>query len=263
MLKRCSPAIAFFAIVFIFLFSNQSCKKQNLQDSTQAPSDKIAMLHQAVSNSFDIDPARVFYSAGSKEFIVDGDGIISLEDAMMRFSGGPGTASEVNETNQRKYSYLVSSSKVNFIKIYADATVPQSWIAALDLAIINWNSAGSKVFMVRVLTSLGASSIITTYNNKTTSTVAIASFPNYFGAPGRSVSINTYYNGLTTGKKIYAMTHELGHIIGLCHTDEAAGSLITGTPKSDNASVMNVFCNSWAGFSSYDLMAVRKLYPKL
>ena len=58
--------------------------------------------------------------------------------------------------------------------------------------------------------------------------------------------------------------------IGLAHTDQTFGTIITGTPATDAASVMNSGSTyggcppaapSWSAFSYYDQLAARTLYP--
>jgi len=104
--------------------------------------------------------------------------------------------------------------------------------------------------------------IVNAYHDNSTSTVAFAYLPDWYGNPGFAVSINTAYNYLSTAQKIFAITHELGHNIGFTHTDGNYGSLVPGTPVTDAQSVMNSFVLSWAGFTYYDQVATRTVYPR-
>jgi hypothetical protein len=75
------------------------------------------------------------------------------------------------------------------------------------------------------------------------------------------MTINTYYNSLDAGRKLFAMAHEMGHNFGLLHTNQTDGALIPGTPTTDANSVMNSFVLPWNGFTYYDQVAVQVLYP--
>ena len=68
------------------------------------------------------------------------------------------------------------------------------------------------------------------------------------------------------------MVHELGHCIGFRHTNwdikgegisSVGANYIPNTPNQDSNSVMNggTASYSWNGFSSYDISAVKYLYP--
>lgn len=103
-------------------------------------------------------------------------------------------------------------------------------------------------------------------------TVARGDFP-AAGVPGLTVQISRVYAGsYSYAKQVWIMTHELGHNIGLGHTDLGFGTLVPNTPPSDPASVMNsggffggcqpiIQAPDWAGLSTYDQAAVRYLYP--
>lgn len=81
--------------------------------------------------------------------------------------------------------------------------------------------------------------------------------------------IDTY---LSTNEKIFLMMHEIGHNLGLRHTDcavngEGASDVgmvrIPGTPNTDSDSYMNsATCgNSWTGMPKYDAVALKHLFP--
>jgi hypothetical protein len=261
-MKKFSTFTSTFSLIIalFLLVAFQSCKKNDVLEVAAAETDNIAALIQAVAASNGVSADKVEYLKNEKEFVVDGDAIVSLQDAKARFSD-KGVAGAVNGATQMHYNYLINSSRVNTIKIYADATVPAMWIAALDSAIANWNGSGSNVHMERITTSTGATTKVTTTHTAST-TAATADYPDARGNAGAKITINTYQNNLSAAKKVFAITHELGHTLGLSHTNGTYGSLINGTPASDPNSVMNSVCLNWAGFTSYDLQAIRILYPK-
>ena len=250
----------FFTIALALLVVFQSCKKNDVAEvAAPAQTENIAALSQSVASSFGLSADKVSFNKIENEFVIDGDATVSMEDAKARFASN-GVAGAANQATQRKYSYIVSSTKINTIAIYADATVPAVWVAALDSAIKNWNAAGSKVSISRVTTSTASIKVTTTYN--TTTTVATTAYPDYYGNAGNKMTINTYYNGMVVNKKTFAITHELGHALGLSHTNGTYGTLVAGTPITDSYSVMNSVCLLWNGFTAYDLQAIKTVYPK-
>jgi hypothetical protein len=251
----------FFSLALLLVVF-QSCKKNDVQDIAPAATDNIAALQQAVASSVGMPAGKVVYLQSEKQFVVDGDSYVTLADAKARFAANPAGRSAVNGANQMISYYTILPEKVSTIKIYADATVPATWVAALDSAIKNWNTAGTKVQMQRITTSTGATTKVTTTNN-TTSTIASSAYPDYYGNPGNKITINTYYNTMVDSKKIFAITHELGHSLGFSHTNGTYGYLVTGTPTSDPGSIMNASVLYWVGFTANDLLAVNTVYPTI
>ncbi|MCH7411081.1 zinc-dependent metalloprotease [Belliella sp. DSM 111904] len=102
--------------------------------------------------------------------------------------------------------------------------------------------------------------------------IAAANLP-LNGAPGNRIRVNTSYNNsYNLNQKTAVMVHEIGHIIGLHHTDwqtpsanpnNVPGILINGTWNEDSYSIMNHIYNgqpfNW--FAWLDLLAIRNIYP--
>lgn len=240
----------------------QSCKKESAAVLSTVEKVDIPLLRQAVANSTGMPLDKVEYQENEQNFLVDGDGCVSLEDAKARFAGKnaehPG---DVNAATQKRGYYLITRTKVNAVKIYAEPTVPVAWLRALDEAIMIWNASGSRVYIRRITTTLGATTRVSTIYS-VSGTIALSAYPDIIGNPGTKVRINTYQNALVYSKKVFALTHELGHILGFSHTDGTYGYLVTGTPTRDPYSVMNAVCQYWKAFTTYDLKAIRTVYPR-
>ncbi|GAA4339932.1 M57 family metalloprotease [Flaviaesturariibacter amylovorans] len=208
---------------------------------------------------------NVTWSAATGAFMIDGDVAMPLDEVEAHYAqkDAPqqGTA-RTEGVQHRKSYYLVTPVKAATVKIYADGTVPAVWKAALDRAIANWNATGSKLYITRITTPTGANTTVTAANTGGTGTIAVANYPDYLSNPGRKITINTYYNYLAAGLQTFAMTHELGHTYGFGHTNSTYGTLVPGSPNSDSYSVMNSVCKTWSSFSTYDLLAIRTVYPK-
>lgn len=179
----------------------------------------------------------------------------------------PGRRLQYSTTN------LVSSSKVHQITVDVSGLSSQSgWQTAVRDAMTQWNGiSNSYVYMTEVT---GTADITVATTCTSSNVAAFASFPSG-GNPGATVYVNTCFAYSTTSaQKLHNMVHELGHTLGFRHSNytqmgETAGTegavLISGAPTSGNAtgSVMNggTALNSWAGFATSDLTAVRSLYP--
>lgn len=177
---------------------------------------------------------------------------------------------------QASTNNLVSQSKIESISIYVNSSIPTSgqdnWRLAVSKAISHWNIiTGSKVrfFMTN---STNADITIKSDNGQLpTTTLASAGFP-VNNKPYNTILINLdFLNNVNLAENVkeFGIVHELGHCIGFRHTNwqsegqgQVGANQIPGTPSTDINSVMNGgTVDTWSGFSFYDLIAVRYLYP--
>ncbi|MER3472094.1 MAG: hypothetical protein C4330_12445 [Chitinophagaceae bacterium] len=265
----------------------QSCQKSADLQATETPITEahLAELKASIASTTGAPVSQIDYSAATKTFTVSKDAKLSLADAENYFKVQPiQGAPSTERTSQRVNMYTVNSTKVRNITLYCDASVPSDWISIMDQAIANWNATGSAVHFTRVTsqstttttsggggrkkngsttttTTISADVVANSFNDNTTSTIAQAYYPLSTGAPGNQININLHYTYLSSSYRVFALTHELGHIVGFTHTDQTYGNLIAGTPDVDPSSVMNSVCLSWVGFTNYDLTAFRTVYP--
>lgn len=144
----------------------------------------------------------------------------------------------------------------------------------IDASFGNWaNIANCKVnFYGLGARGVGVNSI-KVINDNSISAYAVAEIPSN-NNPGFRIRINmNLFNTLTNSQKIYILTHEIGHCLGLRHTNwlsDGEGSfgttLIPGTPQTDHFSIMNSgnyhsSVPSFTSMANYDKIAVETLYP--
>jgi hypothetical protein len=100
-----------------------------------------------------------------------------------------------------------------------------------------------------------------------------ADFPDS-GLPGYQINLCEYIinqlNAISESQLTFLLVHEMGHTIGLRHTNwadygESGAVNIQGTPTSDQYSVMNYGTCGWSWdqypFTSDDIQALNTLYP--
>jgi hypothetical protein len=256
----CAPLFAAFV-----MFAATSCKKTDVAAETTVKENTDELVQFIKSTTGE---TNVVYNAASRNFIIDNDAMMSLDEAkahLQQFKDNGeqmGTASTESIQHRKSY-YSVAPAKATAITIFADASVPAVWVTALDQSIANWNNSGSLIKITRVTTRLASSMLVTSVNNGANGVIATTYYPDYNSNVGKSCTINTNYNYLSNAYQVFAMTHELGHAFGFGHTNSTYGTLVPGTPDSDGYSVMNSVCKGWVSFSSYDLLAIRTIYPKL
>lgn len=189
-------------------------------------------------------------------------------------------------TRQAYTDYFVSAKNVSNIRVKIDATLKNSsnWREAILSVLHDYNAVGSAVYMYEVSYDPDITISKSPINHELW---ALGEFPSADRKPGRTIRIqdNKSVDKLSLSEKKFLIAHELGHNIGFRHTDyltayypriaegvswEGANH-ISGTPigtptSQDPNSVFNSGFYyggliPWAGFSYYDKIAMKKLYP--
>lgn len=174
---------------------------------------------------------------------------------------------EVENRRHRRYTYMYTSAG-GTITVRQHLNLPQSWKDATADACAVWTALGYKVKF---------SGYCSANNNLLPNEIDIA-WGTIPGAPGgviawtepiasannfsEKIVVNQNYNGqpLSYSAKKLAMVHELGHAIGLMHTDTYEGIQVPNVPcaqsgQSDPNSVMfpSIAYNApWLGFTYCD-----------
>jgi hypothetical protein len=177
-------------------------------------------------------------------------------------------------TKQARVNSLISSAKQSSITVGIDASIPTSgkdnWRTEIQQAIAVWNSVNRCTIQMTYTTASNPSILIRSdFGDFDNSTIAAASWPSN-GNPGSLIRINLDSQdnyAYSSNEKKYAMIHELGHCLGLKHTDwlsnnEPSATTIEGTPTVDSSSIMNSHLpnNPSAELSYYDKVAIVMLY---
>ncbi|MBZ0236049.1 MAG: hypothetical protein K8M05_27220 [Deltaproteobacteria bacterium] len=179
---------------------------------------------------------------------------------------------------QARTSTLVSTANIRAVTVRVADNIPNNggvddWRGAVQGAIAVWNAVPYNLVRLEYVTS-GTPDIMfrSDLGGLPDQQAADATFPSN-GEPGGDVAVNLDFDGdapLTDGQKLFLAVHEIGHCIGLRHTNwsplgESGAVHISGTPSSDSASVMNggTAGFEFAGLSSYDALAIRLIYPEV
>lgn len=245
------------------------CALAGCADSSTGPKDADPLLAALAERGL---PPELAVDAGDV-FVVDGDIIVRKS----------GLHTGVQPRMQYRTTGVPDAYQysVNLNALANDA----NWLAAARGAITQWNAIPGSA--VRLVETTGPGNITVqfgTCQGGTAQTVACAEWPApvqgcWLGScytVGPFITLHTGFTGfLTANGRRVAMAHELGHTLGLRHTDwsqvdppSGAGAVhIPGTPQSstgmsDDASVMNSTPQGWVtGFSYFDRVAARHLWP--
>lgn len=255
---RTTQVLSTLLFVSFFLFS---CKKEEAATKPKAEDDIASLTAYLSSQGF--KPENIDYKDG--KFILDKDILITREEVEARMKSEAATGGP--QTEHWRHNYVVSRTYHYDVKLYIDPAIPADWQTAIQGAVDNWNSIISGLGMSIVSTPAQAHTrIFMGYADA--DWIARAYLPTSNGRPGVSVEINSKYNSLDASRKLFTITHELGHTVGFRHTDQNLGIFITsGTPwipdppAVDPNSVMNSVVLPWNGFTTGDVRATQILFP--
>ncbi len=257
-----------------------SCQKDedafiDQESSEEKHAEIIKALEQNYFNPSDLEVVDFQLPDGSVQemFKVEGD-IMFTRDEIMNMNVGDGIQSKQYRTNN-----LVSISTINIIGFTGGGGfgLSNKEQTALRWAVNNYNRLGLNIrFNLTFGTNYQPKEMVVYHNPNQSGSGGSAGFPSN-GRPFKFVQIYGL-NSFDTNVVEHVITHEIGHSVGLRHTDwfsrqscgqsgESAGSVgavhIPGTPTGfDPTSVMLAcFSNNEDGeFNGNDVTALRFLY---
>lgn len=201
-------------------------------------------------------------------YVVEGDmvfsktEIASYYDEMDKLKG---------QNLQRRYSIVVSTPPFEFttFKYKFNTSIPSSIRTSVNEAFDKWNQIRNYRIKFEEVTTGSYNTFITTGPDP--GAYADAFLPTGTGVVGNTMRIDvSEFNSISHSQRVFIAAHEIGHLVGLRHTDSSASPehiLIPGTFQPDPQSVMNSggffypIVPNWTAFSYLDLLAIRTLYP--
>jgi hypothetical protein len=152
-----------------------------------------------------------------------GDAQVSLAASREMLGRGEGSAEQYATTN--RVGTAVTRICVNPTAAFASYA---RLSLGLDMALANYNALGLRLTFVRG-PATGCTANITAQTM--TGNGASAGFPSG-GLPYRSISIGTGLNSFSVDVNEHVITHEIGHTLGLYHSDYYNSSISCGTGGS-------------------------------
>ncbi len=265
-----------------FLF--MSCEKEEVPSSfaevgeefqEKISKEDLQLISSLHFNSKDAEVMDFLLPDGSTEktFLIEGDILMNREQLNAMSSG------DITSKQYRTYNLVGNNRNVNVIGYTGGAGqgLTSKQKTALQWSIDNYNALNIGLnFTLTFGTNYSAYDIVV-YQNSNGQAGGVAGFPSG-GNPYKYVQIYSGMENYDTNTNEHVLTHEIGHSVGLRHTDwfsrqscgqsgEAAGSdgavHIPGTPTGFDANSIMLACFSSGEdgeFGAYDRVALEYLY---
>lgn len=209
-----------------------------------------------------------------KEFVYILEGDIEIPELQMQELIAKALENrDTQVTEQYRSKNLVTSPNTITVIGYTGGSnaLTTKMRTGLQWAINNYNALNLDInFTLSFATSTAADIVV--YKTTNAGAGGSSGFPSG-GIPYKWIAINSGNDAFSTNYNEHLMTHEIGHCIGMAHTDILTGSSpcggggtgihIPGTPTgSDPNSIWNTcFTSSTNGeFSAFDIVALQYLY---
>jgi len=279
--------IKFIAMLFIATLVFVSCQNEDTLDKEAVSKEKYpeiaAKLQKMHFSTDELEMVETTNIDGTveKAFQIEGDIIMTREQIMNMQMGGDITTKQYRTYNLVRTPWWGGKRTIRVMGYYGsgtNATYRLSYREAWGLyyAVLNYNALNLKIKFSLFWGASGSRNIIAYHNPSLGVGSGRAGFPTA-GNPYWRVMTNTNTKSYVYNRHV--MMHELGHTIGMRHTDwfnrcgggssEGTGSIgavhIPGTPWGLNmSSVFTGGCGSSSiitgQFNYYDKVALNYLY---
>ncbi len=246
-------------VSFIFV----GCSKESLEQDTLVRKNDIERKIDFLVDSYGFNRKDV-HTEGSK-IIAEGDILFDIDGFWDKYSSKNRAhyycGNVVSPSNRRIYVTTAQEGQAG--------ALPVGWLTALIYAIQDWNALGGPIHFTINSAEPHDDVIVVVYVPiNDINVIANAQHPSN-GRPGNIIRINSSRNDEEDRpliSKRQVLIHELGHTIGLAHTDQpSSGTLIpiTDCAEEDVNSVMQRYAlpnPSLPLFTPCDIMAYRHIY---
>lgn len=260
-----------------------SCDKDEITDQKEVAFEKqeeispqtLDLISSVHFNNNDVKVIDLLLPDGSTEktLLLEGDILMSMDQLEnMR-------PDKVTTKQYRTYNLVSSPRTINVIGYTGGAGqgLTSKQKTALQRAVNNYNALNIGLNFTLTFGTNYSPYDIVVYQNPNGAAGGVAGFPEY-GDPYKWVQIFSGMENYSTATNEHVLTHEIGHTVGLRHTDwfsrqscgqsgESAGSdgavHIPGTPTGyDSSSVMLACFSAYedGNFGYYDEVALEYLY---
>jgi len=254
-----------------------SCQKDNKQGSANKPNVSNDVLAQIKAKGFSTSNVHVVNGG----YLVEGDIFLSSKELSQRAKNNK---VRVAKTEQYSTNNLVGGlPRVITVMV---SNLGSAFVQGTDLAIQRYNALGLRIQFQRITSGTADITIQGFYQGPSDGYITLGSsgFPTDAGDPFNLVQMNTHPDAYGSNPDVLyvgsVIQHEIGHCIGMRHTDymdrsyscggdpvdEGDGGVgavyLPGTPSGPDADSWMLACSNGGdrSFNANDIIALDYLY---
>lgn len=254
-----------------------SCQKDNKQSGSEKPNVPDAVLAQIKAKGFSTRNVH----AVNDGYLVEGDIFLSTKDLSKKDVTRKVRVAKTEQYNTDNTVYGLP--RVIKVKV---SNLGTAFVQGTDLAIQRYNALNLRIQFQRITSGTADITIKGFYEGPSGGYITLGSsgFPTDNGDPYNLVQMNTHPDAYGSNPNVQyvgsVIQHEIGHCIGMRHTDymdrsyscggdpidEGDGGVgavyIPGTPSSPDADSWMLACSNGGNrtFNSNDIIALNYLY---
>ncbi|MFV8226774.1 M57 family metalloprotease [Christiangramia aquimixticola] len=253
---------------------NETLTENSVQEKKQVSKEIRKKVAELNFNSKYVEKQDMLLPDGSftENYLIEGD-IAMTEEQMFELS-----PASITNKQYRTYNLVSTPKTINVIGYTGGSqALTSKQQNALSWAIDNYNALNLGITFTLTYGTNYTPYDIVVYQNPNGQAGGVAGFPSN-GNPYKYVQIFSGMEAYSTNTNEHVITHEIGHAVGLRHTDwfsrescgqsgESAGSdgavHIPGTPTGFDATSVMLACfgaNEDGEFGSNDVIALDYLY---
>ncbi|MFB6454151.1 M57 family metalloprotease [Chitinophaga sp. Hz27] len=269
--------VLFFLICLLAGSLITSCQKDNKQGSATKPNISNDVMALIKAKGFSTSNVH----AVNGGYLVEGDIFLSTKELNKK---GQTNKVRVAKTEQYSTNNLVSGlPRVITVSV---SNLGSAFIQGTDLAIQRYNALGLRIQFQRITSGTADITIQGFYEGPSGGYITLGSsgFPDDYGNPYNLVQMNTHPDAYGSNPNVQyvgsVIQHEIGHCIGMRHTDymdrsyscggdpvdEGDGGIgavyLPGTPSGPDANSWMLACSNGGNrtFNANDIIALNYLY---